>query len=517
MGVASAIGADIELGNFFVGAHGGTLTARAAAAALLDGFDQASARWQGSATARDWGRRYLPATGGCVYIDSDHLEVALPEARDAWSHVASFHAMLRLVRQAQRRVQERLPDGVTLEVLANTSDGLGASYGAHLNFLVARQTFDDVLERKLHHLAWLASYHVSALVLSGQGKAGAEHGRGAERFHLSQRGEFFERLTSIDTMNRRGIVNRRDEAHCGARPDLARLHVIFFDDMLAHVARLVTVGSLQIVLAMLAAGCATPALILESPLDALHAWNADPSLRSTAALIGGRRVTIVELQRLFFAEASRFVERGGCDGLVVRAADIVTQWGAVLDALERQDLDALATRLDWVLKLRMLESAVGGRVRLGWRSPQVKALDHLYASLGDTGLFLATDAAGGIERVVGEEAIVRAMAEPPEDSRAWTRAMLLRRFGPLAVHVNWDRLEFEVSERWSRRRFVVALDHPLRATRQECGQWYDAGADLESAVVEVSELGDAQWPGEGSREPWSRDSGAGPRTHPSPS
>jgi len=37
-----------------------------------------------------------------------------------------------------------------------------------------------------------------------------------------------------------------------------RLHVIFFDDMLAHVARLVTVGSLQIAASMLEAGCVRP-------------------------------------------------------------------------------------------------------------------------------------------------------------------------------------------------------------------------------------------------------------------
>ena len=31
---------------------------------------------------QDWGRKFLPANGGCAYIDLDHLELCLPEVRD---------------------------------------------------------------------------------------------------------------------------------------------------------------------------------------------------------------------------------------------------------------------------------------------------------------------------------------------------------------------------------------------------------------------------------------------------
>ena len=439
MQVPKVIGADVELGNFLVGVESIAGTGAFAARALLDEFagvpDRASTREAhpriaiaGPVTLADarpsrtlggnpceWGRTYLPGCAGCVYIDADHLELALPECRDAWSHVAHFHAMLRLVQRAQRAAQAKLPAGVTLEVLANTSDGLGQSYGAHLDMLVARETLDDLLERKPHYLGWLASFQVSAIVVSGQGKVGAEHDHPHVDFQLSQRADFFEQLSSVDTMARRGLVNRRKEPLCGARSDLARLHVIFFDDMLAHVARLVTVGSLQIALSMLEAGCVSPALMLESPLDALHAWSRDPSLRATAPLVGGRRVTIVELQRLFFEDASRFVAQGRCEGFVARAAEIIAHWDAVLGALERRDRDALATKLDWALKLTLLEGAMGRHPRLTWQSPEIKALDHRYASLGAGGLFLARDAAGGIERVVGAAEVEHAMTEPPDD------------------------------------------------------------------------------------------------------
>jgi proteasome accessory factor A len=538
--VPKIIGADIELGNFLLGVESAGGTGALAARALLDEFDGVPSRlanragalahgtspprWdrharflaadEGVAEAStEWGRKYLPASGAAVYIDSAHLEAALSEVRDAWSHVAGFHGMLRLVQRAQRAAAARLPDGITLQVLANTTDGLGASYGAHLDFLIATDALDDILDRKVHYLAWLAAFQVSAIAIAGQGKVGTEPGRPDVEYQISQRADFFDRLTSIDTMTRRGIVNRRREPHCGDRSHLARLHVIFFDNMLAHVARLVTVGAMQIVLSMLEAGAVNPALMLESPLVALHHWSRDPSLDTTAALVGGRRVTIVELQRLFFDDASRFVAGGGCEGFVPRAAEIVAQWGRVLDALERHDRDVLARTVDWAAKLAILERTLERHPHLTWRSPQIKILDHLYASLGADGLYLAAEAAGEIDRVVGESEIVRAAADPPDDTRAWTRAMLLRRWGHAAVAIDWDCVAFEIDERWSSRRFAIVLDDPARFTRRECAAIVDH-PDLEFVVMALEALRRTGAADGGEDESWTSGKSGGRRRPP---
>jgi proteasome accessory factor A len=504
MQVPKIIGADIELGNFLLGPRASDPTGPLASRLLLAEFDgvpshgtaggwlskpggdriaspraavHPSRRIAPGVHARDWGRKFLPTNGGCVYIDSDHLEMALPECRDAWTHVAQFHAMLRLVQGAQRAAGARLPEGITLEVLANTSDGLGASYGAHLDFLISRTAFDDLIDRKPHYLGWLASFQVSAIVLSGQGTVDE-----AGDFLVSQRAAFFDRLMSHDTMARRGIVNRRDESLCGGNGSLARLHVIFFDDMLSDVSRLVTVGAMQIALAMLEAGAVGPALMLEDPVEALTGWNRDPSLRASARLVDGRPVTAVALQRLFFEEARRFVHRGGCDAYVPGADAIVAEWGAVLDELERRDWDALATKLDWVLKRWFMERVQACRPAVSRASPEMQVIDHAYASLGDDGLFLAERARGSVRRMVPEEQIEQAMVEPPVDTRAWTRTHLLRRWGRGAVHVDWDAVEFEIGERWSTHRIGVVLDDPGAFTREHCAALLDDAVDLESAA-----------------------------------
>ena len=89
-----------------------------------------------SSDLQDQGRTFLPGNGGCAYIDLDHLEFALPETRSAFDHVACWHAMLRLTRQAMETANHGArARGERVAVLVNNSDGLGHSYGGHLNLL----------------------------------------------------------------------------------------------------------------------------------------------------------------------------------------------------------------------------------------------------------------------------------------------------------------------------------------------------------------------------------------------
>ena len=142
-------------------------------------------------------------------------------------------------------------------LLANNSDGHGASYGGHLNMLVTRALWDEVFRIKLFPtLFLLAAYQVSSICFTGQGKVGAENHRPDVPFQLTQRGDFFDCLVAERTTFNRPIVNSRDEAHCGAGSasfdnQLARLHVIFYDTNLAETSTYLKVGVMQLVTAML--------------------------------------------------------------------------------------------------------------------------------------------------------------------------------------------------------------------------------------------------------------------------
>jgi proteasome accessory factor A len=480
--VPKILGADVELGNFLLGIDTPGGTGFAASRVLLREIEGVPGRSTAPAehstsseTAIDWGRRYLVTNGGCAYIDSDHLELALPENRTAYDHVAYWRAMLAIARDAMARVDRRLPPGCRVQVLANCSDGLGQSYGSHLNVMITREAWHDICARRPHYLAFLAAFQISSIVFTGQGKVGSEHGRSPRRFQLSQRADFFEVLVGTDTMVRRSVVNSRDEPLCGADdarttgPALSRLHVIFFDHTLCQVATFLRAGTLQIVAAMLEAGAVDPSLTLDDPLAALLRWSGDPRLRARARLASGDAVTAVGLQRRFLDAARRFADKGGCDDVVPEFDAILRRWERTLDLLERRDFEALGRELDWVLKLQLLRRVLASRRDLSWRSPALKHLDQLFASLDeDDGLFWACERGGLVDVVITDDDLCRARCEPPPDTRAWTRTAVLRRAGAGEIReVDWDRVKIAVpGDRWWRER-TIDLPRPHADTRAE--------------------------------------------------
>ncbi len=489
--VPKLVGADFELGNFILGVERTGGSGPEAARLLLAEIEGIPATNPAFRSRQGWlrgpygfdpqdsGRKFLASNGGCAYIDLDHLELCIPEVRSAFDHAAASAAMLRIARGAQARANARLPVGQKLQVLVNNSDGRSNSYGSHLNFLVSRAVHDDILERRPHYLHFLATHQLSSLVYSGQGKVGRENGRPEVAYQLSQRADFFEALIGPQTTYRRPIVNSRDEAHCGASPGLARLHVIFFDQTLCPGASVLKVGAMQLVLAMLEAERVPAEIGIDDPVAAAVAWSHDPTLRAEVRLIDGSRATAVEVQQRILEAALRHRDAHGFE-TVPRADEILSLWADTLAKLVAHDLDALAGRLDWVLKLRILERALAQRPDLDWRAPELRHLDQLYGSLDpDEGLFWPHVGTGLVEPWVGEAEISRFEHHPPDDTRAWTRAMLLRRLDRREIErVDWDHLWIEASD--TLQRLELRLDDPLGFTREQTASLFASAADERS-------------------------------------
>lgn len=533
--VPKLCGADIELGNFISGVarEGGTgreashrllqeidglpydpaFKSRVAAFSYADPSEEESGKWTsvGSAYAgeqplskqavfdpQDWGRRFLVTNGGCAYIDLNHLEICLPEVLSARDHVAGWHAMLRIVRRAQVAANEKLPEGRRIEVLANNSDGLGNSYGSHLNFLVSRRTWNNLFNRRIHYALYLAAYQASSIIFAGQGKVGSENDAPPVDYQISQRADFFEVLCGLQTTYRRPILNTRDEPHCGSfangacpRP-YARLHVIFYDSTLSHVASLLKIGAMQIVLSMIEAGRVNNGLMLEDPLPAVLRWSHDPSLQLRLPTVDGTSNTAAELQLRFLDDAAAFVGAGGCDGIVPDADRVLSLWADTVEKLHRRDYAALSSRLDWVLKRGVLQRAMDREPSLTWQSPAIRMLDFLYSSLDPTkGLYWAYERSGAIERVVSEERVQHLEQQPPEDTRAWTRAMLLRRASPHHVRsVDWDSVTLvdpRVERLYANTQSLTFPD-PLRHTKAEMSELFSAAPCLEDVLDALERL-----------------------------
>ncbi len=410
----------------------------------------------------EYGRRFFSADGGSAYIDNTHFEYNLPEHGDSRQHAPLLHASLRSVRRAKQAAEQQ--NGCKLHVIANCSDG-HQSWGAHWNVLMHRSVFEDLLHRKPYQAGFLATHFVTSIPYTGQGMVGAANGRPACGFQLSQRADWFEQFFGPETMYSRPLLNQRAEHHAAA--DLARLHIIFFDFVLSPMANFLTAGALQLVLAMIEVGWTDPCLQLEDPLAAVSEISRDLTLRQRFRMVGrGRYQTAVEIQRALAEMAGEFVESGAADQAVPAAREIVAAWRNVVQLLEERDLDQLARRTDCWLKYLLIDR-YRTQHSLSWTAAQLKALDLLFGSLDEDGLFFQMAEAGQVDGLPSEAEIERFTDEPPDETRAYLRAHVLRKFGHQVAHVAWDHIRFRIRDgRFWQSEATLQMPDPRLGGRQ---------------------------------------------------
>src|SRR5436190_894514 len=90
---------------------------------------------------------------------------------------------------------------------------------------------------------------------------------------LAQRADFFSVVVSIDTMNRRPLINTRDEPHVDASR-YRRFHVILGDSNMSEWATAMKIGTTALVLDLIERGEA-PQLEIAQPVDANKSISRD--------------------------------------------------------------------------------------------------------------------------------------------------------------------------------------------------------------------------------------------------
>jgi hypothetical protein len=147
---------------------------------------------------------------------------------------------------------------------------------------------------------------------------------------------------------------------------------------------------------------------------------------------------------------------------------ILELWEDTLTKLETGSIDALRSRLDWVLKRDLIELTLRDRPDLDWGSSEAKHLDLIYSSLDEgEGLYWACERQGLVRQLVTHAEIHRFTRQPPADTRAWTRAWLLRALASGGVEdVDWDHVTFAASDGpHGGAARTVRLNDPLGFTR----------------------------------------------------
>jgi proteasome accessory factor PafA2 len=416
------------------------------------------------------------SNGARFYNDHAHPEYSTPECTTIREIVAQDKAGERVLAECARRRNQKLEGGQEIRLYKNNTDFVGHSYGCHDNYLFSREVPWDRL------VAGVLPFLITRQIFAGAGKMGVETESSASHpgvYQISQRADFFSVLVSIDTMNRRPLVNTRDEPH--ADPSrYRRFHVILGDANMSEWATAMKIGTTSLVLGLIERG-EVPQLEIAQPIEANKSISRDQTFDWIIELKDGRKISAIDVQRLFLEAAARLADNSDED-----QQWILHEWENILNDLER---DALAThdRVDWAAK-KLLLNALQEEEKLSWSDPWLQAIDLEYHNLDrERGLYYELVQQGSMRRVVSEDEIKAAIFSPPETTRAFFRGRSVARYNEQIQSIQWDEIVF-LDAKVSRRVVlpeVSAVDERLSVLNQAAR----AGGDFARFLDAIEKCG----------------------------
>ncbi len=411
------------------------------------------------------------SNGARFYVDHAHPEYSSPECLDAREAALYDKAGEVVLARAVAAAQQVLEPGQRFVIHKNNSDGKGNSYGAHENYLIARELpFGEVI-------AHMTGFFVTRQIYTGAGKVGSENGRPDVDFQITQRADFFEEEVGLETTLKRPIINTRDEPHADPAK-YRRLHVIIGDANLSEVQTFLKLGATAAMLHAVEAGALPQVLQPTDPVSTVWEVSHDPRLTASLEMSDGKTMTALDAQWLYLEWVSKYINETELAG---EYRDVLSVWEEILTDLEA-DIMCTADRLDWVAKLRVM-SGFRERDGLSWDDPKLRLLDLQYHDVDPArGLYHRLVGRGRMRRLFSDTEVERAVDRPPEGTRAFFRGECVSRFGDSLVAANWDSLVFDVGEAALRR---VPMMEPLRGGKDRVGDLLDGAetpADLMRAL-----------------------------------
>lgn len=370
--------------------------------------------------------------GARFYNDHAHPEYCTPECASASSLVLHDRAGERIAMACAATLSRHR--GRLVRLYKNNTDFAGHSYGCHENYLIPRSLDWNSLASAIQ------AFLVTRQIFAGAGKFAleAEDQLLGPGFQISQRSDFFSELQGVDTMQRRPILNTRDEPH--ADPALwRRFHVILGDANMSPFATWLKTGTTALVLEAIAANPKAPWPRLLQPIAALHHLSRDPSWQWEVHTTQPTLRTATEVQLHYLNLVEQLLDLSTSD-----RPELLAAWREILADLAT-DPWRCADRIDWVAKLRLIRQFQAAE-DIADDDPWLRSLDLEFHRLDpDEGLYYALEQSGAMRRVPDPTAVEMAIHQPPPDTRALVRGTCITRFGSAVLSAQWDHVTLQTN------------------------------------------------------------------------
>ncbi|HLB68523.1 MAG TPA: proteasome accessory factor PafA2 family protein [Thermoplasmata archaeon] len=377
--------------------------------------------------------------GSRAYYDVGHFELSTCEVSNPWDLVTWEKAGEKVLDWLRKVMEEKYTTGdVKIHAFKNNTSPDGTSYGSHENYCVSRDiAFPDRFVRELvPHLSTRIIYTGAGDIIDG-------------KYVLSPMAYLTSAVVSGETMHDTGIVNTRDEPHADARR-WRRLHVIVGDALMNEAAILLRHFTTSAVLELMERDALGDAPKLKAPVeDMWHNVETRNPEKWEVHLEDGTVVSPIDIQRYYLGKIETILETDAERRTLRTLED-------TLDSLENRKSKELARRIEWLDRYYAIQEHTASRP-----GPDVEMMAcKQYSEIGtERSLFYRRQREGLIDRVTTDDAILRAIQEPPQDTRAALRRNLCDRFN--IEMIDWSLL---VVNDGGRRR--IDLSDPY-ATKQE--------------------------------------------------
>jgi len=368
--------------------------------------------------------------GARFYNDHAHPEYCTPECSTLDELVAQDRAGERILMRCARKLSE--DRGETVRLYKNNTDFFGHSYGCHENYLLPRSLPWEKLAQGIQ------AFLVTRQIFAGAGKFAieAEDRFVSPGFQIAQRSDFFSELQSVDTMQRRPIVNTRDEPHANSNL-YRRFHVIIGDANMSPFATRLKIGTTALVLEAIARAPSRVYPLLGDPLGALPAISHDKTFRWELVLRSNQVSTAIEVQQKYLQAVREL-----CDLSDPAKLQLTLDWERVLQDLETDYL-LCRDRLDWVAKLALIREFQAAQ-DVADDDPWLRSLDLEYHRLDlEEGLYYGLEKTGAFIQVPGEAAVRAAICGPPLTTRALVRGKCIQKFRDFILSAQWDHVTLQ--------------------------------------------------------------------------
>jgi len=334
-----------------------------------------------------------------------------------------------------------------LHAFKNNLDPYGNSYGSHENYLITPQAMENI------HA--IIPFLVTRQIYTGAGKitgigGKARHGVQGAPFQLAQRADFIDQVFSDRTTQMRGIINTR-KRDIPRQGENIRLHLILGDSNMSDYAIALKIGVTAMILRLLEEEALNDIPKLSQPVKALKEMSNN---HDCALELEGQKgwCTALDIQCLYLEKAQRFFSIHEPDS---ESKELLSHWEGILSALKyvrlstnrgtiEDDPYEVRRKIDWLLKLWLFERA---RKKAGtsWDDPNLRLMDFRYHDLDPhTGMFERCQSLDLVDRLAEEEEIVRAQSDPPGDTRACMRGLIIQESMNKEVEVivkNWESIK----------------------------------------------------------------------------